>query len=451
GRPLRVIACGIDEVGYAISEITDEGYLRVHGAGNGRRHPLWDQFHEGQRVYVMGHGPDQVRYAPGVFAVRSTHLWRRRTAEDTAATIEDLWIDIGARSRADVARLGIRMLDPVFREWPAWIYGDYVAGPGAANRAGCAAVAAASQGAVPTAGQTVFVIGVQSRFSYAGLTSVLSTLGQVDTLVLVDADLARAGNVPASPRTIPWAALSRVRVNATIAVTPRTRFAGTLAESIRESDIVDLHAQIARLAGLTGATPQAIRLSRGWVAPPPAVVRDSLSEYADLLTRLTDTYGVAGHESPVRDAVREALPPWARDSAVVDTAGNLVLAMGPDRDTAVFIAHLDEIGFEITRIARDGMVQLRNRGGFFPSLWEGQTALLHLPDHEPPSRDARGCGAARDGPLRGVFVPRDSAPRKQPPQMTAWFGVDSAALVAAGARVGSAVTSYKCSARLTGD
>jgi putative aminopeptidase len=450
GRPLRVIACSIDEAGYAISEITDEGYLRVHGTGNGRRHPLWDQFHEGQRVYVVGHGPDQVRYVPGVFAVRSTHLWRRRSVEDAPATIEDLWIDVGARSRAEVARLGIRLLDPVFREWPAWTYADYVAGPAAANRAGCAAVAAASQGATPTAGQTVFVIGVQSRFGYAGLTSVLATLGQVDTLVLVDADLARAGNVPASPRAIPWQALSRVRVNATIAVTPRTRFAGTLAESVRESDIVDLYAQIARLAGLTGATPQPIRVARGWVAPPPAVVRDSLSEQADLLARLTDTYGVAGHESPVRDAVREALPSWARDSAVVDTAGNLVLAMGPEHDTAVFVAHLDEIGFEITHIARDGTVQLRNRGGFFPSLWEGQTALLHLPDHEPPSRDARGCGAAREGPLRGVFVPRDSAPRKQPPQMTAWFGVDSAALVAAGARVGSAVTSYKCSARLAG-
>src|ERR1700693_934723 len=36
GTPRRVIACGLDETGYVVSEITDDGYLRVHAAGNGR-------------------------------------------------------------------------------------------------------------------------------------------------------------------------------------------------------------------------------------------------------------------------------------------------------------------------------------------------------------------------------------------------------------------------------
>jgi putative aminopeptidase FrvX len=150
----------------------------------------------------------------------------------------------------------------------------------------------------------------------------------------------------------------------------------------------------------------------------------------------------------MRDAVREALPAWARDSATADSAGNLVLAMGPDRDTVVFVAHMDEIGFEVSHVAHDGTVSLRMRGGFYNSLWEGQTALLHRDDDHIPSRDARSCGAAREGPLRGVFVPRDSAARKQPTQLTAWFGLDSAALAAAGVSIGSSVTSYKCSARL---
>jgi len=108
------------------------------------------------------------------------------------------------------------------------------------------------------------------------------------------------------------------------------------------------------------------------------------------------------------------LPAWAREKTVTDTAGNLVLALGPDRDTSVVIAHMDEIGFEVTRISPDGTVSLAQRGGFFPSLWEGQTALLHV--GEPPSstRVDDACGAATGGPIRGVFVPRDSAVRKQP-------------------------------------
>jgi putative aminopeptidase FrvX len=447
GTPRRVLACGIDEVGYAVSEITDDGYLRVHAAGNGRQHALWDQFHEGQRVYVVGHAGDVTRFVPGVFAVRSTHLWRRRPTDEAPATADSLWVDIGAHSQADVARLGVRLLDPVHREWPAWTFANEVSGPAAGNRAACAAIVAASQSTAPQSGETIFVVSVQSRFNFAGLSAVLARLGPVDSLIVLDDALARTGTMLAGPRASPWSALSRVQVTTSLAAAPRTRWTGTLVETISESDLRDLFATVARLAGVAG-TPTPIRLSRHWAPPPTSVLRDTLSRYADLLSRLTDVYSVSGHEAPMRDAVKEALPPWARDSVVTDSAGNLVLAMGPDQDTIAFVAHMDEIGFEVSRIAHDGTVSLRTRGGFYNSLWEGQTALLHRNDDHIPSRDARSCGAAREGPLRGVFVPRDSATRKQPTQLTAWFGLDSAALVAAGVGVGSSVTSYKCSARL---
>ena len=448
GSPRRVLACGIDEVGYAVSEITDDGYLRVHAAGNGRRHALWDQFHEGQRVYVVGHAGDVTRYVPGVFAVRSTHLWRRRPTDEAPATADSLWVDIGARSRADVARLGVRLLDPVHREWPAWTFANEVSGPAAGNRASCAAIVAASQGNAPQSGETIFVVSVQSRFNFAGLSAVLARVGPVDSLIVLDDALARTGTMLAGPRAAPWSALPRVQVTTSLAATPRTRWAGTLVETISENDLRELFATVARLAGVAG-TPTPVRLARHWAPPPTSVLHDTLSRYADLLSRLTDVYSVSGHEAPMRDAVKEALPAWARDSVVTDSAGNLVLGMGPERDTIAFVAHMDEIGFEVSKIAHDGTVSLRTRGGFYNSLWEGQTALLHRTDDRVPSRDARSCGAAREGPLRGVFVPRDSATRKQPTQLTAWFGLDSAALVAAGAGVGSAVTSYKCSARLS--
>ncbi len=449
GTPRRVIACGIDEVGYAISEITDDGYLRVHPSGNGRRSVLWDQFHEGQRVYVVGHEGDVARYVPGVFGVHSTHLWRRRATDDAPTTVDSLWLDVGAHSRAEVERLGVRLLDPVHREWPAWTYADQVAGPSAGNRAACAAIVAASQAAPPQSGETIFVVSARSRFNFAGLTAVLARLGSVDSLIVIDDALARTGTMLAGPRLSPWSAMARVQVTTSLAAAPRTRWPGTLVESMSESDLKDLFATVAHLAGVVGL-PAPIRLARVWAPPPPSVLRDSLSRYADLLGRLSDVYSVSRHEAPMRDAVRELIPAWARDSIVTDSAGNLVLGMGPDRDTVVFVAHLDEVGFEVTHIGRDGMVSLRNVGGFYASLFEGQTALLHLDDEHLPSRDARSCGAAREGPLRGVFVPRDSATRKQPTQLIAWFGLDSVALARAGIAAGSSVTSYKCSARLAG-
>ena len=75
----------------------------AHMNGNGRHPALWDGFHEGQRVIVQvidGANPTRNRYVPGVIATRSNHLWRRRVNDDTPATIENLWVDVGARSRA---------------------------------------------------------------------------------------------------------------------------------------------------------------------------------------------------------------------------------------------------------------------------------------------------------------------------------------------------------------
>ena len=116
------------------------------------------------------------------------------------------------------------------------------------------------------------------------------------------------------------------------------------------------------------------------------------------------------------------------------TKVNIVVEVGPDREPVMFIAHQDEVGFEITGMADDGTVSLRTRGGMFQSLWEGQPALLHF---DQPGKE----------PLHGVFVPRDNANSKQPESTTAWFGVDSATLKRLGVVVGQSVTADKHATR----
>jgi putative aminopeptidase FrvX len=157
---------------------------------------------------------------------------------------------------------------------------------------------------------------------------------------------------------------------------------------------------------------------------------------------LADLPGVAGHEAPVRAAVLAALPAWARSRAMVDSIGNIVVAMGPDRDSVAFIAHMDEVGFEAASILPDGRVTLRTRGGAVLPSWEGTPAYLHF--------DAAAGSAPATPPLRGVFVPRDSGRTRSPGTLTAWFGLDSAQLVMHGAREGLSLTSYKRADRLLG-
>jgi putative aminopeptidase FrvX len=156
---------------------------------------------------------------------------------------------------------------------------------------------------------------------------------------------------------------------------------------------------------------------------------------ADLLKSLAEIPSVSGHERPVREAILAALPAWARSRARTDNEGNLILEVGPDRDPSMFIAHQDEVGFEVTNIAADGTVSLRTRGGLFQSLWEGQPALLHFDRPGEP-------------PLRGVFVPRENATTKQPEALTAWFGYDPDELKRRGVTNGLSVTGFKHAMRL---
>ena len=437
GSPRRVVACPLDQGSYVVSAITPSGYLRMHGAGNPRRHLLWDQFHEGQRIRVL----TRAGAVQGVVAVRSTHLWRRRGGDTLVASVDDLWVDIGARTAAEVNARGVEMLDPVVREWPTWRYGEFVAGPGAAARAACAAVAAASR-QTPASGETIYILGAQSSFNHVGLAAALAELTSADTVTLVDPSVGATDTTEAvqSRRAapLPFDLPAGFRARSTMVLGVRHAFRGTLAESVQEGDARVLLGEVLEAAGVSAPDVVWPVLRATTPLAPFATRRDSLTPVADLLGALTDEYGVSGHEGRVRDAVRAALPAWAQTLAKVDTAGNLIVAIGPERDTAVFVAHVDEIGFEVTAISADGQVSLRTRGGFFSSLFEGQPALLHL--------DPRADDTTRF--IRGVFVPRRAVTGKQPPQLTAWFGVDSTALVARGVGVGRALTSWKRSARL---
>lgn len=441
GRPRRVVACGLDQPGYVVSEITDDGYIRLHNAERARRSPLWDQFHEGQRIRILTARGE----VPGVIGVRSVHLWRGRGADSTLASIEEFWVDVGARSRAEVAALGIRLLDPVSRDWPSWQYTDLVSGPAAAARAGCAAVASAAR-STPARGETIFVISVQSSFGWAGLGAVAAPLHDIDTLVVAapiapQRQRAASSSRQEQPARPPFAPIPSLHVGATVPLALDVSFDGTLVESARDSDAAQYFRAVAAAAGVTteqrASEPVILASGMKWASGTRAA--DSLARVAALLSTLTNAYAVSGHEAPMRVAVRAAMPAWARAAARVDTAGSMVLAMGPDRDTVVFVAHLDEVGFEISSIDSDGTVHLRNRGGFFPSLWEGQTAIIHF---DSDSLDSRGGG------LHGVFVPREHATTRQPRELTAWFGMDAATLAAHGVRAGQSVTSVKAASRL---
>ena len=440
GAPRRVVACGLDFPSYVVSQITADGYLRVRRTGTAA-HPLWDQFHEAQRVAVVTSGGR----VPGVVAVQNGHFAQQHRADTLAATMDDLWIDVGASSAAEVARAGVSVLDPLAIDRPAWTYASFAAGPAAGARAGCAAIVAAATSGQVSGGETYFVISAQRSYSWLGLNRLLAGLGRVQMLALVgdgvDERLATAGGRGGRGGGRGGGVPGAARADSARMITPRVRYARTMVESIESKDIQELLNQVLDAAGASAS--QAVAWRGLGIDTSRALTRRAgvEGEIERQWMAIADLPGVAGHEGPVRAAVLAALPAWAKSRAVVDSMGNIVVSMGPERDSVAFIAHMDEVGFEVASILPDGRVTLRSRGGAVLPSWEGTPAMLHF--------DAAGSAAAVP-PLRGVFVPRDSGRTKSPGSLTAWFGMDSAQLVANGARVGLSLTSYKRADRLLG-
>src|SRR6266850_822730 len=91
GAPRLMLAGHIDEIGLQITHIDDEGYLYFAGIGG------WDsQVLVGQRVVIGGSkGP-----VHGVIGKQAVHLMKREDM-DKVSKITDLWIDIGATSKAE--------------------------------------------------------------------------------------------------------------------------------------------------------------------------------------------------------------------------------------------------------------------------------------------------------------------------------------------------------------
>lgn len=98
GAPRVLLAGHIDEIGIVVTYIDDDGFLSFAGIGG------WDsQVLVGQRVRLLGkQGP-----LIGVIGKRPIHLIKS-DERDHATKIEDLWIDIGVRSKAE-ARACVRV------------------------------------------------------------------------------------------------------------------------------------------------------------------------------------------------------------------------------------------------------------------------------------------------------------------------------------------------------
>lgn len=164
-----------------------------------------------------------------------------------------------------------------------------------------------------------------------------------------------------------------------------TLWPATPAETVSYKDVLHLEQLLQGYLHLYAAPNVGVPGGGLWPGP-----RDPV-ELSDIVT----VYGASGHESAVRAQVITALPEWAREKATTDAAGNLVLHLGDGKSTEhasrgvrmstpaprmVFVAHMDEIGYEVKKIEDDGRLQVEVLGGGYSQYFLGHVVLVHKKD-----------------------------------------------------------------------
>ncbi|HEY4951513.1 MAG TPA: M20/M25/M40 family metallo-hydrolase [Candidatus Acidoferrales bacterium] len=424
GAPHRLIVTPIDEPGFVVSEITPDGYLRMQRLPQGGLPPIFNEMYSAQPVRIETAGG---KWIDGVVAGLSVHLQPGRTNPPKAADIENLYVDIGATNAAEVRKAGVDLLDPiVINRRLMNLAGENMAGTSIGDRFGAAALVEVLSHVDPTKikGTLTVAFVVQQRTGARGLQRILTKteademlyvgrllpggpIPEMDTMhraprrepgggVLVGVQqtdgslsgfapelkqLADANKIPFasdySANILPKSYLPMPQLPAKWAhLAIATSWTDTPSETIDSSDLLnltrllDIYMEGSPNGGSAYSEDAGQRSSSSNVRLPDTKI----------LRQLVEAYGVSYHEGPVRESVERLLPPWAKPET--DDAGNLVLHLGTAPSGAktpriLVVAHMDEIGFTVKSISKDGRLEVEWRGGGEFSFFAGHPALVH--------------------------------------------------------------------------
>jgi putative aminopeptidase len=416
GAPHRLIVTPMDEPGYVVSGVTADGFLRVQRLPQAAPNAVFDLLHSAQPVWIITHEGKKI---PGVVAGLSVHLEPARQNIPKMSHPDDMYIDIGASSAEKVHAAGVDLLDPIALQRKFQVIGrSGFAGPGTGDRFGCEAllyllehirqakadgtttVAFATQQWTGGRGLDRLLNEIQpDEVLYIGrLTPPRATQGkppdaqtisdQRGTLLAVDDASKTPAGLPAE--LLELAAKKDLRMTPVSAARPRiagyaktsplperfaqigvpTRWPVTPAEFVDFSDVGNLNRLL--LAYLKIPAPENGIGSGEGVG----------GGHTSALSNLVETYGASGHEERVREQVKVWLPNWAKAETQTDSAGNLILHLGDAKPgdkipRIAFVAHMDEIGYQVRSIEPDGRLLVDVLGGGYTEYYQGHVVLIH--------------------------------------------------------------------------
>ena len=117
-----------DEIGYVVKHVTKEGFIRVDRLGGSDA-----AVGQGRRLTIYGDKGE----VPAILGNTAIHLRRDSLSTEKAPKVHQLWVDVGASSEKDVAKLGIRVGHAaVYQDGPMNLAKGRIVGRALDNRVG---------------------------------------------------------------------------------------------------------------------------------------------------------------------------------------------------------------------------------------------------------------------------------------------------------------------------
>jgi len=185
--PRVMLAGHMDEIGFMVTLITKEGFVKFQPLGG-----WWDQVLLGHRVWIRTAKGDVI----GILGAKPPHLL---DGEERKKIVEkkDMYIDVGARSEEEVREMGVRPGDPIIpvSEFTVMANPSFYLSKAFDNRLGCALAAQAlRQLAEDGHPNTVYAVGtVQEEVGLRG-AKTSAFLIEPDVAIILEVDIA--GDVP---------------------------------------------------------------------------------------------------------------------------------------------------------------------------------------------------------------------------------------------------------------
>ncbi len=213
GEPATMFVAHMDEIGFVVSEVRADGFLRLKPLGG-----IDPRTIIGRLLRIVTEKGQLL----GAVTVRPPHLMRDPAAEmKDVPPVTELFVDVGAASRAEAEAMGIRLLDfAVYEKEPKVLNGRLVCSRALDDRAGCWVLLKALAELVkkPPRGCVHFAFSVQEEVGLRG-AALLARRHALDWAFAVDS--VSAGDFPGltpdqGPARLGEGSCLRVLDNATI-------------------------------------------------------------------------------------------------------------------------------------------------------------------------------------------------------------------------------------------